>query len=62
MAKAKEVMDKQYKEIMELLDIAIGKDLNPTEQKQVDEIMKKQLLETKKNPKGVPPKPQGGSP
>lgn len=48
MARAKEVMDQQYQEIMELLDIAIGKDLNPTEQKHVDEIMKKQLLVTKK--------------
>ena len=56
MAKAKEVMDKQYQEIMELLDIAIGKDLNPTEQKRVDEIMQKQLIETKKrNPKGGNP-------
>lgn len=56
MAKAKEVMDKQYQEIMELLDIAIGKDLNPTEQQRVDEIMQQQLIETKKrNPKGGNP-------
>lgn len=54
--KAKKVMDEQYQEIMTLLDIAVGKDLNPIEQKQVNEIMQKQLSETKKrNLKGGNP-------
>lgn len=56
MTKAKQVMDEQYKEIMGLLDIVLGKDLEPSEQKIVDGIVKKQLDDMKrKNPKGGGP-------